>query len=90
MVAEEKLKMCKVRLGQLNSMFENFNLEEIKSKKKSKELAEQLKSISEEYRRELLGRKTFELKTKYIKMEEVFGTLKIEDVSLQIEVKILL
>jgi len=90
MVAEEKLKMCKVRLGQLNSMFENFNLEEIKSKKKSKELAEQLKSISEEYRRELLGRKTFELRTKDIKMEEVFGTLKIEDVSLQIEVKILL
>ncbi len=66
MVAEEKLKMCKVRLGQLNSMFENFNMEEIKCKKKSTELAELLKSISEEYRRELLGRKTFELRTKDI------------------------
>jgi len=86
-VAEEKLKMCEAKLGQLNSMFDNFNLEENESKKASKELAELMKSISEEYRRKLLGRKTFELKTKDIKMEEVFGTLK--QVSLQIEVKIL-
>jgi len=90
-VAEEKLKDCKAKLSQLNLMFEsmeidNFKMEEIMSKKAPTELAELLIPIAEEYRRELLGWRTFELKTKDIRMEEVFGKLQMQDVSLQIKV----
>jgi len=90
-VGEEKFEECKAKLGQLNSMFEsleidNFKMEEMMNQKMSKELAELLKPMAEEYTRELLGRKTFELIIKYIKMEEVFGTLQMEDDSLRMEV----
>jgi len=90
-VGEVKFEECKARLGQLNSMFEsleidNNKLEEILNQKASKELADLLKPMAEEYRRELMGRKTFELKTKDIKMEQVFGTLQMEDISLRMEV----
>jgi len=79
-VAEKKFKECKARLGQLNSMFESLEiddkkLEEIMYKKASKELAELLKPMAGEYRRELLEGKTIDVKTQDIKMEEVFGTL---------------
>jgi len=90
-VAEEKMKECKARLGKLNSKFEsleidNKKLEEIVNQKASTELAELLIPIAEEYRRQLLERNTFELKTKDIKMEEVFGTLHMEKISVQMEV----
>jgi len=90
-IAEEKGKECKAKLGHLNSMFEsleidNTKMEEMMSQKALKELAELLKPMAEEYRRELIGRKTFELKTNNIKMEKVFGTLRIEEDSSQMEV----
>jgi len=49
-----------------------------------------LKSMAEEYRRELLGKKTFELKTGDIKMEEVFGTLQLGEISLEMQVILLM
>ncbi len=86
-VAENKLKECKTRLNQLNSIFEslafeNIKMEEIMSQKKSKELAELLKQVMRQNKRELLGRETLELKTHDIKMEKVFGTLQMEAISL--------
>jgi len=86
-VAENKLKECKTRLNQLNSIFEslafeNIKMEEIMSQKKSKELAELLKQVMRQNKRELLGRETLELKAHDIKMEEVFGTLQMEAISL--------
>jgi len=79
-VDEEKLEECKARLGQLNSMiesleFNNIKMEEIMSQEAFKELAELLKPMAEEYRKN-----TFKLKTNDIKMEEVFGTLQVEEV----------
>ncbi len=38
-----------------------------------------MKPMAEEYRRDLLGEKTFELTTNDIKMEVVFGTLHMEE-----------
>jgi len=86
-VAENKLKECKTRLNQLNSIFEslafeNIKMEEIMSQKKSKELAELLKQVMRQNKRELLGRETLELKAHDIKMEEVFGMLQMEAISL--------
>ena len=64
-------------------------MEEITYQKESKELSGLLKRIAEEYKEEILGGKTFELKTNDIKMEEVFGTLQMEEVSLQMGVMLL-
>jgi len=86
-VAEEKLIKCKAKLGQLNSIFEslaidNIKMEEIMNQKRSKELGELLKQVTRQYKTELLGRETLELKTHDIKMEEMFGTLQMEAISL--------
>jgi len=93
-IDEERTEECKARLGQLNSMFasleiDNIKMEEITHQKKSKELSGLLKRIAEEYKEEILEGKTFELKTNDIKMEEVFGTLQMEEVSLQMGVMLL-
>jgi len=66
-----------------------MKMEEILNQKASKELEKLLKSIAEEHKRELLEGKRFELKTHDIKMEEVFGTMKMGQVSLHMEVKLL-
>jgi len=93
-IGEKKVEECKARLGQLNLMFEtleidNIKMKEILNQKASKDLEKLLKSIAEEHKRELLEGKRFELKTHDIKMEEVFGTLKMGQVSLQMEVILL-
>jgi len=90
-INKERAEECKERLGQLNSMFasleiDNIKMDEITHPKKSKELEELLKQMAEEYKGEILGGKTFELKTNDIKMEEVFGTLQMGEFSLQMEV----
>jgi len=94
-INKERAEECKARLGQLNSMFasleiDNIKMDEITHPKKSKELEELLKQMAEEYKGEILGGKTFELKTNDIKMEEVFGTLQMGEDSLQMEVILLL
>ena len=78
----------------LNSMFasleiDNIKMEEITNQKESKELSELLKEMAKEYEEEILGGKTFELKAKDIKMEEVFGTLQMQEGSLPIRVMLL-
>jgi len=93
-INEKRADECKERLGQLNSMFasleiDNIKMEEITYQKESKKLEELLKRMAEEYKGEMLGGKTFELKTNNIKMEEVFGTLQMGEVSLKIEVILL-
>jgi len=90
-INKERAEECKGRLGQLNSMFasleiDNIKMDEITHHKKSKELEELLKQMAEEYKGEILGGKTFEIKTNDIKMEEVFGTLQMKEDSLQMEV----
>jgi len=65
---------------------DNNELEEMMCQKTSNELAELPKPTASEYRRQLLGRKTLQLKTNDIKMEEVFGMLQMDEVSLQREV----
>ena len=94
-IGEQNVNECKARLGQLNLMFDslvidNIQMEEITNQKASKELEKLLKAMAEEYRRELLGKKTFELKTGDIKMEEVFGTLQMGEVSLEMQVILLM
>jgi len=93
-IGEQKVEECKARLGQLNLMFEtleidNMKSEEILNQKASKELEKLIKSIAEVHKRELLEGKTYGLKTHDIKMEEVFGTLKMGQVSFQMEVMLL-
>jgi len=94
-INKERAEECKARLGLLNSMFasleiDNIKMEEITYQTESKELEELLKRMAEEYKGEMLGGKTFELKTNDIKMEEVFGTLQMGEDSLQMEVILLL
>jgi len=83
-IDEKEAEECKERLGQLNSMFasleiDNIKMEEIWYQKESKELEELLKQMTEGYKGEILGGKTFELKTNDIKMEKVFGKLQMWD-----------
>jgi len=90
-IDEDKSKKCKARLDHLNSMFasleiDNNKMEEITNQKESKELEELLKQLAEEYKKEILEGKTFELKKNEIKMEEFFDTLQMREVSLQVEV----
>ena len=68
---------------------DNIKMEEITNQKESKELSELLKEMAKEYGEEILGGKTFELKTNDIKMEEVFGTLQMQEGSLPIRVILL-
>ena len=93
-IDEKRTEECKKRLGKLNSMFasleiDNIKMEKITNQKESKELSELLKEMAKEYGEEILGGKTFELKTKDIKMEEVFGTLQMQEGSLPIRVILL-
>ncbi len=88
---ENHTRIAEARSDQLNSMAEsleidNNELEEMMCQKTSNELAELPKPTASEYRRQLLGRKTLQLKTNDIKMEEVFGMLQMDEVSLQREV----
>ena len=79
----EGMKADKVKLGQLNSMFDsleidNAKLEEIISQKASKELGGRVGSMVEKYKKELLGGRVYELISSPIKIEEVFGAIKME------------
>ena len=53
-------------------------MEEILSKKRSKEVSELLEPVLEKYKLELQGNKEYTLTASEIKVENIFGSLKIE------------
>jgi len=80
----QDLATIKVKLNELNSMFnsleiDDIKLEEIMSKKKSKELNELMGPVSEQYKFELHGKKYYKFLTNEIKLENIFGLLSCFD-----------
>ena len=76
----ETIDVCKAKLKELDEMFSTFEIndqkvEEILTQNRSKELQAMLEPIKEEYQRDLLGHKSYELTKKAFEMADVFGAL---------------
>jgi len=76
----EEIDECKSKIEKLNLMFNSFEidngkLEEIMHQKMSKELEELMKPISQEYKLEILGNKSYSLSTSDFNICRVFGSL---------------
>jgi len=74
------LATIKAKMNELNSMFnsleiDDIKLEEIMSKKKSKELNDLMGPVLKQYKFELQGKKYYKFLTNEIKLENVFGSL---------------
>jgi len=78
------LATIKAKMNELNSMFnsleiDDIKLEEIMSKKKSKELNELMGPVLKQCKYELQGKKYYKLLTNEFKFEDIFGTLSCSD-----------
>jgi len=80
----DDLDTIRGKLKDLNSMFDSLEiddikLEEIMSKKKSKELNDLMDPVLKQYKLELHEKKYYKLVTNEIELENVFGTLSCFD-----------
>jgi len=83
-IITDELATIETKMNDLNSMFnsleiDDIKLEEIMSKKKSKELNDLMGPVLKQYKLELQGKKYYKLVANQIKMENIFGSLSCFD-----------